>query len=173
MTVLQGSAEDKEQAGLVLQEVLEAARIVAVMLSPVVPALARLIYLQLGYNDQQFETLTWQDAHWGGDTCSGIALLLGLLVLVLACAGACACRCYRLLCLLSVVGCFACLCVWSAGIAFLLLVNLPADCRDLICLVVLRCLPKWSYLSLQNSPLLLLLEHFCRCADCQSACINR
>lgn len=67
-----------------LQEVLEAARVVAVMLSPIVPALARLIYLQLGYNDQQFEALTWQDAHWGGDTCFCTAFLLGLLVLLLA-----------------------------------------------------------------------------------------
>lgn len=67
-SMLQGSEEEKEEAGLVLLEVLEAARVVAVMLSPIVPALARLVYLQLGYTDQQFESLTWQDAHWGGNT---------------------------------------------------------------------------------------------------------
>lgn len=71
--MLQGSAQDKEQAGMVLQEVLEAARIVAVMLSPIVPALARLIYLQLGFTDQHFEALTWQDAHWGGEAHIGNA----------------------------------------------------------------------------------------------------
>ena len=64
---LQGSTEEKEQASLVLLEVLEAARIVAVMLSPIAPALARLVYLQLGFNDQDFDSLTWDDAHWGGE----------------------------------------------------------------------------------------------------------
>ena len=82
--MVQGSAEQKEQAGMVLLEVLEAARMVAVMLSPIVPALARLIYLQLGFTDQQFEALTWQDALWGGEACCGL----------LAC--------------LVVAGCFAC-----------------------------------------------------------------
>lgn len=61
-----GSAEEKEQASMVLQEVLEAARVVAVMLCPIVPSFARLIYLQLGFTDQQFEDLTWEDAQWGG-----------------------------------------------------------------------------------------------------------
>jgi len=50
----------------VLLEVLEAARVVAVMLTPIAPALARLVYLQLGFSDQEFETLTWADAQWGG-----------------------------------------------------------------------------------------------------------
>ena len=63
---MQGSPEKKEQASLVLLEVLEAARVVAVMLTPIAPALARLVYLQLGFSDQQFETLTWADAQWGG-----------------------------------------------------------------------------------------------------------
>lgn len=74
--MVQGSAEQKEQAGMVLLEVLEAARMVAVMLSPIVPALARLIYLQLGFTDQQFEALTWQDAHWGGEACFGLLACL-------------------------------------------------------------------------------------------------
>ncbi len=63
---MQGSPEEKEQASFVLLEVLEAARVVAVMLTPVAPALARLVYLQLGFSDQGFETLTWADAQWGG-----------------------------------------------------------------------------------------------------------
>ena len=117
--MLQGSAEEKEQAGLVLQEVLEAARIVAVMLSPIVPALARLIYLQLGYSDQQFEALTWQHAHWGGETCFGAAFLPDLLVLLFAALLA---ECCWRVCLLiwvvrrhclCVVGPFACLFLWS------------------------------------------------------------
>ncbi|DBA97107.1 TPA: hypothetical protein ACH3X1_014878 [Trebouxia sp. C0004] len=61
-----GSPGEKEQAGLVLLEVLEAARVVAVMLTPIAPALARLVYRQLGFSDQEFETLTWADAQWGG-----------------------------------------------------------------------------------------------------------
>ena len=63
---MQGSTEEKEQASLVLLEVLEAARVVAVMLTPIAPALARLVYLQLGFSDQEFDTLTWADAQWGG-----------------------------------------------------------------------------------------------------------
>ena len=90
--MLQGSEEEKEQAGMVLQEVLEAARVVAVMLTPVVPALARLIYLQLGFTDQQFEALTWEDAQWGGKTCFG------------QCDGAFCCVCLVGCC----SGCFAC-----------------------------------------------------------------
>ena len=63
---MQGSPEEKEQASLVLLEVLEAARVVAVMLTPIAPALARLVYLQLGFTDQEFESLTWADVQWGG-----------------------------------------------------------------------------------------------------------
>lgn len=64
---MQGSSEEKEQASLVLLEVLEAARIVAVMLAPITPALARLVYQQLGFSDQHFESLTWADTQWGGE----------------------------------------------------------------------------------------------------------
>ncbi len=63
---MQGTPDEKEQASLVLLEVLEAARVVAVMLTPIAPALARLVYLQLGFSDQEFESLTWANAQWGG-----------------------------------------------------------------------------------------------------------
>ena len=76
---------------MVLLEVLEAARVVAVMLTPVVPALARLIYLQLGFTDQQYEALTWEDTQWGGKACFGhcdacfLLCLFGLLLVWLLC----------------------------------------------------------------------------------------
>ena len=38
----------------------------AVLLSPVTPSLSRRIYAQLGYAPEAFETLTWEDAKWGG-----------------------------------------------------------------------------------------------------------
>ena len=65
--LLQGTDAEKQQAGLVLLEVLEAARIVAIMLSPIAPALARLVYLQLGFSDADFEALSWKDSQWGGE----------------------------------------------------------------------------------------------------------
>ena len=68
---MQGTDAEKEQAGLVLLEVLEAARIVAIMLSPIAPALARLVYLQLGFSDADFEALSWKDSQWGGETLRG------------------------------------------------------------------------------------------------------
>jgi hypothetical protein len=46
--VLQGSDEERQAAGEVLTAVLEAARIVAVLLSPVTPALSARIHSQLG-----------------------------------------------------------------------------------------------------------------------------
>ena len=64
---LQGSPGEKEQAGLVLLEVLEAARVVAVMLTPIAPSLARLIQLQLGYTHRDIDLVTWADAEWGGE----------------------------------------------------------------------------------------------------------
>ena len=39
--------------------VLEAVRIVAVALSPVTPKLSLSVYLQLGYSEEDFRTLTW------------------------------------------------------------------------------------------------------------------
>ena len=64
---MQGSSEEKEEASLVLLEVLDAARVVAVMLAPITPALANLVYQQLGFTDQHFESLTWADTQWGGE----------------------------------------------------------------------------------------------------------
>lgn len=123
LTVLQGSAEEKEQAGMVLLEVLEAARMVAVMLSPIVPALARLIYLQLGFTDQQFEGLTWQDAQWGGKPLNpkpmlAMPLLPSLFVLLLATMIACS-RVVGLICLLSAMlpKCYGLICLLSAVLA--------------------------------------------------------
>ncbi len=49
-----------------LVEVLEALRIVAVMLSPVTPSLAEAIYLQLGYSKEDFQRLKLEDSQWGG-----------------------------------------------------------------------------------------------------------
>jgi len=54
------------KAHAVLVECVEAIRIVAVLLSPVTPSLSRRIYAQLGYAPEAFETLTWEDAKWGG-----------------------------------------------------------------------------------------------------------
>lgn len=42
-----------------LVAVLEATRIVAVALSPVVPTVSRRIYLQLGYSDADYDAITW------------------------------------------------------------------------------------------------------------------
>lgn len=64
---MQGSADDKQQAALELLEVMEAVRIVAVLLSPITPGLARLVYQQLGYSDADFEAVSWADAQWGGE----------------------------------------------------------------------------------------------------------
>ncbi|GAB4819284.1 hypothetical protein N2152v2_006330 [Parachlorella kessleri] len=60
-----GSEEQKAEAARVLVAVLEAVRIVAVLLSPVTPSLSRRIYQQLGYSVQQVEALQWQDTEWG------------------------------------------------------------------------------------------------------------
>lgn len=61
-----GSADDKHQAALELLEVMEAVRIVAVLLSPITPGLSRLVYQQLGYSNADFEAVSWADAQWGG-----------------------------------------------------------------------------------------------------------
>lgn len=52
---LQGSDGEKAFAGQVLVSVLEAVRIVAVLLSPVTPCLSERIYLQLGFSEKEFE----------------------------------------------------------------------------------------------------------------------
>jgi len=55
----------RAEAAAVLVAVLEAVRIVAVMLSPVTPALSRRIYLQLGFLDEDVDALRWEDVRWG------------------------------------------------------------------------------------------------------------
>ncbi|CAM6034547.1 unnamed protein product [Sphagnum compactum] len=49
-----------------LTAVLEAVRILAVALSPVIPELCGRIYSQLGYSKADFESLSWVDTQWGG-----------------------------------------------------------------------------------------------------------
>jgi methionyl-tRNA synthetase len=62
-----GSDADKAAAGAALVDVLEAVRIVAVLLSPVTPALSKKVYLQLGYNEEEFQGLSWGGSvEWGG-----------------------------------------------------------------------------------------------------------
>ena len=66
---LQGSEEQKREAALVLLAVLETVRIVAVMLSPITPALAQRVYLQLGFSEAEAGSLRWEHAQWGGKLC--------------------------------------------------------------------------------------------------------
>lgn len=60
-----GSDEQKVEAAAVLAAVLEAVRVVAVLLSPVTPSLSSRIYQQLGFSQEQFEALSWADTEWG------------------------------------------------------------------------------------------------------------
>ena len=72
--------EHKREAALVLLSVLEAVRIVAVMLSPITPALAQRVYLQLGFSEADIASLRWEHTQWGGKAyvyklcCCGHAL---------------------------------------------------------------------------------------------------
>ena len=61
-----GSDEDKAAAGAVLAAVLEAVRIVAVLLAPATPALSARIYAQLGFTPEQHAALSWEHTAWGG-----------------------------------------------------------------------------------------------------------
>ena len=66
-TPSQGSDEDKAAAVQHLVSVLEAVRVVAVMLAPVTPALSAAIHAQLGYDEHEAQTLLWsRDVQWGG-----------------------------------------------------------------------------------------------------------
>lgn len=58
-----GDDAAKEKAGHDLVGVLEAVRIVAVLLAPATPALSTRIYQQLGFDG--VEGVTWGDAEWG------------------------------------------------------------------------------------------------------------
>lgn len=60
-----GTAEEKEAAKEALVAVLEAVRIVAVLLLPVTPALSRRIYEQIGYSEEEWRGLTWEHTQWG------------------------------------------------------------------------------------------------------------
>jgi len=48
----------------VLMACLESTRLVAVLLSPMVPTVAGKIYAQLGFTPDEFAALTWADAEW-------------------------------------------------------------------------------------------------------------
>ncbi|KAH7293502.1 hypothetical protein KP509_28G028400 [Ceratopteris richardii] len=56
---------DAAEAAQDLVTILEAVRIVAVALSPVTPQLSEKIYLQLGYSNSDFMSLSWEDTRWG------------------------------------------------------------------------------------------------------------
>ena len=60
-----GSGAEKDAAAAALVAVLEAVRIVAVMMSPVTPGLSSRIYAGLGMSPEQIERLRWGDARWG------------------------------------------------------------------------------------------------------------
>lgn len=59
-------AADKKLAEETLVAVLEGMRILAILLGPVTPTLARDIYQQLGYPEGTFEGQAWTDTAWGG-----------------------------------------------------------------------------------------------------------
>lgn len=54
-----------EEAAKDLVVILEAMRIIAVALSPIVPRLCCKIYLQLGYTKDDFDSISWGDTAWG------------------------------------------------------------------------------------------------------------
>ena len=53
-------------AAAALVAVLEAVRVVAVLMCPVTPALSSRICAGLGMTPEQYEGLRWSDAQWGG-----------------------------------------------------------------------------------------------------------
>ncbi|KAL2530291.1 methionyl-tRNA synthetase/methionine--tRNA ligase/MetRS (cpMetRS) [Forsythia ovata] len=59
-----GSAFEIAAKDLVI--VLEALRIIAIALYPITPRLCLRIYTQLGYSEDQFNAVTWNDTKWGG-----------------------------------------------------------------------------------------------------------
>lgn len=58
---------------------------VAVLLSPVTPALSRLVYQQLGYSDADFQSLSWADTQWGGEFFRLMFSMFRLYVLIAVC----------------------------------------------------------------------------------------
>ncbi|XP_022872654.1 methionine--tRNA ligase, chloroplastic/mitochondrial isoform X1 [Olea europaea var. sylvestris] len=65
-----GSAFETAAKDLVI--VLEALRIIAIALSPITPSLCLRIYTQLGYSEDQFNAVTWNDTKWGGLKCGQV-----------------------------------------------------------------------------------------------------
>ncbi|KAK9699462.1 hypothetical protein RND81_08G175300 [Saponaria officinalis] len=59
-----GAAAEAAAKDLVV--ILEAMRIISIALSPVAPSLCRRIYSQLGYLNDEYIFLTWNDTKWGG-----------------------------------------------------------------------------------------------------------
>ncbi|CAO2826134.1 unnamed protein product [Amaranthus hypochondriacus] len=59
-----GTAAEAAAKDLVV--ILEAMRIIAIALMPVTPSLCWRIYSQLGFSEEEFNALTWNDTKWGG-----------------------------------------------------------------------------------------------------------
>ena len=59
---MQGDSEQRAAAALDLLAVLEAVRVVAVLLAPITPRLSERVYQQLGLD---FQTVSWRDTEWG------------------------------------------------------------------------------------------------------------
>ncbi|KAM3315013.1 hypothetical protein ACQJBY_033647 [Aegilops geniculata] len=57
--------EIAEKAAKDLVIILETMRIIAIALSPITPSLSLRIYTQLGFTEDQFRTLRWDDTKWG------------------------------------------------------------------------------------------------------------
>jgi len=58
--------ESAEKAAKDLVIILEIMRIIAIALSPIAPSLSLRIYTQLGFTEDQFRLLRWEDTKWGG-----------------------------------------------------------------------------------------------------------
>lgn len=63
---MQGDDAQKEAAAAALVAVLEAVRIVSVVMCPVTPGLSSRIYAGLGMTAEDYEGLRWSNAQWGG-----------------------------------------------------------------------------------------------------------
>ncbi|GJN08700.1 hypothetical protein PR202_ga26652 [Eleusine coracana subsp. coracana] len=59
-----GDSAEKAAKDLVI--ILETMRIIAIALSPITPSLSLRIYTQLGFTEDQFKGLRWEDTNWGG-----------------------------------------------------------------------------------------------------------
>lgn len=59
-----GTAFETAAKDLVI--ILEAMRIISITLSPITPGLSLRIYSQLGYTEEQFNAVSWNDTKWGG-----------------------------------------------------------------------------------------------------------